>query len=52
MNYAVENIPDRGIILGEGSQLLLHPEDPVDAVNEQNKDEDECNLDFSLNKHR
>lgn len=37
-------IPDSGTILGESRQLLLHAVHAVDTVNEQNKDEDECNL--------
>lgn len=37
-------VPNTGAILGEGSKLLLNPENAVDTVNEQNQDEDKGNL--------
>lgn len=38
------NLPHASTILGESRKLLLHPEDPVDAVDEQNQDEDKGDL--------
>jgi hypothetical protein len=39
-------LPDSRAILGEGCQLLLYPVHPVDAVDEQNQNEDERDLEY------
>jgi hypothetical protein len=42
--FRIRNIPSgTALLLGHG-KLDLHPVDAVDAVNEQDEDEDECNL--------
>lgn len=41
-------IPHVSTLLREGGHLQLYPVHPVDAVDEQNEDEDKCDLKYTL----